>query len=349
MNKLTLPTLALFLFIATSPTWGQESVSLIAGTVIDEHGQGLPGVTVALLDQASGQPLDAETGKRFGEAIRNPDGRIDDKKLHTWTLAITDDAGRFEFGQVAPGTYRVVAQSWHGWDRELKREVDLSGVTEVWKTRAQVVHLRGVAENVVAPSTEAESLTLSPIGTGVLHLEEKNSNGGYVAVLSTQPLAADPVLFFMGWDANFLSHGLATHHAPPSDPMIYRGLPPGEVHVAMFFYDNRPGSAAGSTTIKPDEIATLNPHAVAGWSDGRKDPPPHLLALMNTLIENDWKAEAVLGELPEEAKNGGLLGNGILEAWGPLDRPVELPDGSRVSAGDLMAASAYRKIQKLKH
>lgn len=322
----------------------------VAGRVVDAEGAGLAGVSVALLDAATGQPIHAPSGQRFGRAMAEAGEDFDDAELHAWRVAITDGAGRFAFDAVVPGTYRLVAQSWHDWDRETRREVAVPAVTEVWETRAQVVHLRGVAEDVVVPSAEAGQLMLAPIGAGTLHLEEKNGNGGYVAVLSTQPLAADPILMFMAWDANFLSHALVAHHAPTRDPMIYRGLPTGELHAAMFFYDNNPGAAGGSVVIEPGLTAELRPHATASWSNGRKDPPPRLAPLTDKLIEHGWAREDVLGPLPERTGRGNLITafNHVLAAWGPLDRRVELPDGSVVSVADFLAAAGYRDLQKFK-
>ncbi|MEM6854028.1 MAG: carboxypeptidase-like regulatory domain-containing protein [Planctomycetota bacterium] len=318
---------------------------MISGVVVDADGQALPGVTVALLDQATGQPLDIETGRRLGETLITPEGQLVQDKINAWTLAVTDADGRFAFPQVLPGRYRVVAQSWHAWDHKQQREIDQPAVTEVWKADAPIVHLRGVVENVVVPSDDAAQLTLKPVGTSELHLEERNANGGYIAVLSTQPLAADPILFFLAWDDRFLSHALLTHHARGHGPAIYRGLPATTLHVSMFFYDNRPGAAAGSVTLRPNEVSTLAPHAVAAWSDGRKQPPPRLQPLMDRLIEHDWDTIEILGHPPEDLGHFALLTSRALETWGPLDREVILPDDTVTTVGDLLAVWAYRNLQ----
>lgn len=343
MKTIHLTALA-FLVLAWLNPIQAEDVARIAGTVLDENGRGIPGVSVGLFDQATGQPIIAGTGQRLGEVLARSQ---EQDALRQWWVVVTDEAGQFAFEGVAAGTYRVVGQSWE----PVPGEDDAEGVVEgdVWGRRGSVLRLRGAANGVIIPSPEATLLTLRPFGTGSLSLEEKNGNGGWVAVLSTAPLAGDPALYLLAWDARFLSSAIATNHGPTHRPMTYHGLPDGEVHVAMFFYDNRPGSAAGTATIRADETATLRPHAIAGWSDGRKDPPPSLAPLTEKLTATQWQLEHLLGDLPDEVRRRRDFGSGVLQAWGPLDRRVQLPDGSTETVADLIAAATYRDLQKFKH
>ena len=115
----------------------------------------------------------------------------------------------------------------------------------------------------------------------------------------------------------------------------------------MFALDNSPGFAA--ITIPPPESGLVRLPAepfVAGWSDGRKTPPPNLAELMEFMKTHELSVQQLLN-IPEMSNaNFKVWQARMQELTSELSRTVDLPEGKSARVGDLLAADAYRRLQK---
>ena len=144
---------------------------------------------VVICDQASGVPI-------AGKALRPITEEAMAGRLETLDIlrCSVDVQGRFRFKNILTGRYRLIAQFCGG-----TRPGDSFD-----KTMAREIQLCGIAEDVVVSKELSPDVTIRPLGTGVLKIEDnlKGKNGVLVAI-STRPTRADPALGFVGWVGDF--------------------------------------------------------------------------------------------------------------------------------------------------
>lgn len=125
------------------------------------------------------------------------------------------------------------------------------------------------------------------------------------------------------------------------------GAPNKPVYAFLFVADNSPGFA--TITVPPPESGSVRLPAepfVAGWSNGRKTPPPKLAELMEFMKTHELTTQQLL-DIPELSNaNFNAYQARMQELANDLSRVTELPEGETARVGDLLAAEAYRKLQK---
>ena len=143
VTKLTLAALALAVLILAAPAAGAGQETAIAGTVTDEAGGVLPGVTVEARDSAGGAPR----------------------------VAVTDGAGRFSFPALEPGAYDLTV-ILPGFVTVVRTGVEPGAEVEI-ALQAQF------EETVVVVGTRAapRSATASPVPIDAIPYQDVVSQG----------------------------------------------------------------------------------------------------------------------------------------------------------------------------
>ncbi len=302
------------------------SVGGISGKVLDSGGRLVAGAAVLVQTQATGIPLERGSGlPAIYGGIRLGPGE--------YLSVLTDAEGRFVFEKIPVGSYRIVAQSW-------RNKTSLKGLGEV---EGEEIELRGSADDVVVTEGHMAEVILRPQGTGILRMDQRVPNDETFVILSTAPTAADPVLGFAGWRASFLRQAIGANRMPGGRTVVY-GLPEGTIYLAMFAADDVPGFLdakvqiqAGQTTILP-----FTPF-VAGWSDGRHDPPPELVPIYEE-IKAMSRAEGEAWYAKFDAQVRAQM-DAQRDEPPPLDMEVVLPSGRKATFGQVMAAIKYIQLQ----
>lgn len=325
---------------AAEATLGSEQeaeagVGRVTGRVVDGAGEGVGGAFVFICEQKSGVPLSPNTLKPFTRQFHQPD------ELEL-CYAVTDDGGAFSFDKIPAGTYRFVSQSW-------KDAKDIKGALEV---NGKEIQLHGVANNVRIAPTLSPTIELRPVGTGILKIDADLPNSETLLVVSTFATQADPILGFAGWAGGFMQHMIGGNRMPYGETTI-TGLPEGDVYFAMFAADNSPGFIDGQVHIKANE--TTEPgriQFVAGWSDGRHNPPEELRPVFEEIkplvlskdqfLLNLFKEYGLMDIAPEKRMWG------FMEAVIPnLKKEIELPSGRVATFGEIVAAWKYVELQQM--
>jgi len=322
----------LFLYLALPSL---ASAGEIGGRVLDSNQKPVVGASIMLCDQATGIPIDSDTLKPFQKGTN---------AFPHLSTALTDEQGRFRFHQVTNGTYRLVAQSWR----------KTPSVRNLFAVNGKEIHLRGVADSILVPSPQALSVTIRPLGTASVTLKEHFSNNGGFLVISTKPLAADPILGFVSWQGPFLQHAIGANRMPGGLTYIH-GLPEDRIHLSVFANDNNGGIGEGVIEAKAGEmvVAEYIP-IICGWSNGRHDPPFELQATfeeMKGIVGKLKKKQTILPFLKRLlAKEGVKVRRNRKAPLRPyldhLQVAVTLPSGARVLFGDVLAAIQYIGLQK---
>jgi hypothetical protein len=205
-----------------------------------------------------------------------------------------------------------------------------------------VVHLFGTAEHVRVPSAEAERLSLAPAGNGIVTFEVEAENEGTLFVLSSQAMEADPILGFHALGTTFLNHALAINVMPYGRTTVV-GLPQGTFHAWFFANDNSPGFASETFALSGDFLRVPKTRFIAGWSDGRKDPPARLKELSDRLAAAGLRPAKLLGidESEPMGKQQARLRSFLTE----LGRTIEVGGGEKVAVGDLVAILSYENLK----
>lgn len=339
--------LAVLIFILVQPCLAESSGSAaeqaelsnagtITGKVVDGRGQPVAGAVVILCDQKSGVPVHKETFRPFTEAVLAGKGDL----LKDVVYAVTDSQGCFSFEKVPAGQYRLVAQSWRNAE-------PFKGVFEV---NGMVIELCGTAEHIQVSTDSSLNVVITPLGTGVLQIDEKMPNDETLLVISTQPTRADPILGFAGWSGAFIQNMIGGNRMPDGKTTVY-GLPEGEIYLAMFAADSVPGWTESQAQIKPDAVTILDYiQFVNSWSDSRHHPPEKLKPLVEELKSTELPQEHPLTDFYRKLQ--WEIGRGT----GPwyytqvvikyLDEEFELPSGCKATFGDISAALGYIQLQQ---
>ena len=302
----------------------------ISGKVVGAGGQPVAGAAVVLCDQAGGVPLAPGTLRPFiNDRSRSMNGDL--------LFSVTDSNGRFAFEKIPAGAYRLVAQSWR----------NKAAIRSVGEVNGEEIELHGAANDIRVTDGRTTDVVLRPLGTGVLRMDQRVPNDETFLILSTAPTGADPVLGFSGWTASFLQQAIGANRMPSGKTVVH-GLPEGMVYVAMFAADDVPGFLDAKVQISAGQ-ATVLPFTpfVAGWSDGRHDPPPELMPVYEEIKAMPRaESQAWLAKVFATAGIRADPKNGQPQLSGHLDAEVVLPSGRKATFGQAMAAVAYIQRQQ---
>jgi hypothetical protein len=293
---------------------------------------------VVLCDRASGEPLCRRTLQPFTSVMAKTNG---DDAL-AWLQVIPDAAGHFQFTNLPAGNYIVVAEAWKS---PLSRTNLTDNSREFQLTardpRAETLHLLGRAE-VTLPSNRPRRLKLTSPGTNSIRFAYQH-DGEYL-MLGTQPQRGDPVLGWLGWGTNFVSHLIGFGEIPRGDGLLVHGLP-AETYASIFANDDSPGF--GSMRLQFGGTNAVKIPVVAGWSDGCKIPPTNLVWLVELLQTNNFKIDELLGinarpparqTFFEREHDRARL---VLPIW---DTEIILPTGQKTRVADLLTALGYARL-----
>lgn len=311
---------------------GESTAGKIAGYLCDAQGQPIrPGHAVVFLgDAISGAPLfksdvqiPADGFGRFFAYLKFDDFRY----------AVTDDRGAFEFTDVPPGKYRLVAQAWSGTSGMPRAIVGSHSDSSI--EPSSTIVLFGTAESVDVKPGEQAMAMVKQWGDSSLRINTDPAEPhNYLIISRTAPLG-DPVLGPTGWGPEFAKNIIGiTRAEDPSVTLV--GLPEGtQIHVALFNYDDNMGIGGGSLTVKSGQPATIPIYA--SWSNGKYDPPPRLLKLTEHLEQNPVDIVKLTGIGRSE-----LSADCLQRIWRKANAPIELAGYGTVPTIDLLAAGAYR-------
>ena len=73
------------------------------------------------------------------------------------------------------------------------------------------------------------------------------------------------------------------------------GLPRTDIHTWLFANDNSPGFTAEVYALESGFLRAPPIPFIAGWSNGRKEPPPRLQELAERLTEMGSSPQSLLG------------------------------------------------------
>ena len=293
---------------------------------------------VVLCDRASGEPLCRQTLQPFTLVIAT----TNDDEAMTWLQAIPDAAGHFQFTNLPAGNYIVVAQAWNSplpWTNLINNSSEFEFAAR--SPRAETLHLLG-REEVTLPSDRASRLKLTSPGTNSIRFAYQHDD--QVLLLGTQPQRGDPVLAWLGWGTNFVSHLIGFDVIPRGDGLLVHGLP-AETYASIFANDDSPGF--GSTRIDFGGTNAVKIPVVAGWSDGYKIPPTNLVWLVELLQTNKFNIDQLLGintrPLARQTfiEYEQAMARHVLPIW---EKEITLPTGQKTRVADLLTALGYARL-----
>jgi hypothetical protein len=299
--------------------------------IVMELRSGTSDVPVCLCDGATGLPLEKETYKSIDLGKSHPSNLSSEM-----AIAVTNKNGEFRFDNVPDGIYRLVAQKWIG---------PYKGIFEEHGT---VIQLMGSANNIVVPRSndyKKALVVLMPPGQGIVQFDQKVPNNDTFMFLSMSTPEFDPILGLNAMGTSFQQHLIGVNRMPLGITTVI-GVPNKPIHAFFFAPDNSPGFA--SIKVEPSPLCMVRVPAepfVAGWSDGRKTPPPELADLMKLMDKHSLTTQDML-KIPK-------ISNATYQAYRvrmqelmqELSRKVELPEGQSARVGDLLAVESYRRLR----
>jgi len=293
---------------------------------------------VVLCDRTSGEPLCRQTLQPFTTVMANTNG--DDAM--SWLQVIPDAAGHFQFTNLPAGNYIVVAQAWNSplpWTNLINQSREFQFAAR--GPREETLHLLGRAE-VTLPSDRARRIKLASPGTNSIRFAYQH-DGEYV-LLGTRPQRGDPVLAWLGWGTNFISHLIGFGIIPRGDGLLVHGLPAG-TYASIFANDDSPGF--GSMRLHFGGTNAVKIPVVAGWSDGYKIPPTNLVWLVELLETNKFNIDQLLGintRPPARltfTERQQAMARLVLPVW---EKEITLPTGQKTRVADLLTALGYARL-----
>ena len=308
----------------------------ISGFLSDAGQKPVPGATIVLCDTDTGIPVSKAEYKPFTQ-----DSPFNIEGIVTTN---TDALGGFIFTDVPKGHYRLIAQSWNG----------TSLVQNIFKKHSKEIILRGVTGEISVPSQKATNITIRPLGTAVVTIDENFPNNGGFLLISTAAVSTDPILGFVSWRGQFLQNLIGANVMPSGFTKI-SGLPEGTIHLSVFANDNAGGLGAGCVKAKAGETVMANYiPIVCGWSNGQHTPPKemekvykevrqiyikekkNLLPFFNRILANS----GIKVKKPEDS-------NMTLSIYYPhLQEVVTLPSGQKARFADVLASVKYLELQR---
>jgi hypothetical protein len=320
--------LALAILVLGIKSQAQTNASFQIEGTITRPDDGCNQAIVVLCDLQSGEPLCQHNAQPFVSLM----GKTNEHFAMDWLQAIPDSSGHFQFTNIPAGNYIVVAQAWQGQSQP----------TNILKFRGETIHLLG-REEVTMPSDSARKLNLTTPGTNTIQFDQQFPNDDGYLMLGTRPQRGDPVLAWLGWGTNFISH-LIGFNAMPRGRTTVHGLP-DEAYASIFMNDNSPGF--GSARLRFGETNPVKMPIVAGWSDGYKIPPTNLVWLVKLLETNRFKIDELLGitskpetsqSFIEKERDKARL---LLPIW---EKEIVLPTGQKTRVVDLLTALGYARL-----
>lgn len=310
---------------------GEDLTHTIFGIVMELR-SGTADVPVCLCSAETGMPVVKDTYGPFEWGKASEDG-----KAVEMAITVTDEKGRFRFENVPDGKYRLIAQKWIG---------PYKGIFEMHGT---VIQLMGAADEVVVPRPSDHyqaRVVLSPPGKGIVEFDQDVGNDGTFMFLSLAPLEFDPILVFDAMRGAFLRNLVGVNRMPLGKTTVI-GAPDRPMYAFFFAADNSPGIAA--VEVPPSRsglVRVKKEQYIAGWSDGRKTPPPKLAELGEFMDKHSLTVRDVL-DIPElsHATHKEYKAR-MKELSGQLHEEVELPEGRLVRVGDLLAVQYYQRLKK---
>ncbi len=298
--------------------------------IVQELRSGTADVPVCLCDGETGLPLLKETYQLIDFGKSDPDGLADKT-----AIAVTNKNGEFRFENVPDGKYRLLAQKWIG---------PYKGIFELHGT---VIQLMGSTDAVTVPRPKDhyEALVvLRPSGDGIVQFDQVVPNSSTFMFLSLSAPEFDPILGLSAMGTSFQQRLIGVNRMPLGKTTVI-GVPNKPIYAFFFAPDNSPGYAA--VKVEPSPLGLVRVPAepfVAGWSDGRKTPPPELADLMKFMEKHSLTTQDML-KIPK-------ISNATYEAYRArmqelmkdLSSRVELPEGQSARVGDLLAVEAYRRL-----
>lgn len=208
----------------------------------------------------------------------------------------------------------------------------------------------GSADDIVVPrSIESQKvpLVLSPPGKGMVSFDQDVGNSDTIMFLSTFPAEFDPILGLDAMGPSFLQHLIGINRMPLGKTTVI-GVPDnGPIYAFFFAPDNSPGFATVKVPASASGFCRVPPETfVAGWSDGRRTPPPELAELIRFLEAHSLSASQLLNIPPLSNATSEDYRKRMEELRRELSRKIDLPEGKSARVGDLLAAARYQQAMK---
>jgi hypothetical protein len=324
------------LAITCSAAWAQPASDdqsdghSISGRLTDANGQprNVTGAVVFITDAETGYPLLATNHKLPGQenGLTGPDG---------WLHAITNSEGQFSFSGIAPGAYRLAAQSWLGLSAAQSRT-----------DPDAILLLHGHSDIITVTETDVTGVSIKSLGTGVLSIQAVPDEGNAYLFVSTSPALAEPIVGPMFWGEDFTRNIAGVTHIKRGRQVI-QGLPVGQdVHVMLLNYDNNPGMGGVSVHMEPFTNATLPIYAT--WSNGYHQPPERLRKLVEWLRAHKQDVDELLtdGKPDELLTSRGSRDYERFRVWVSEhgDELRRVPGVGEFPVLDIVAAENYLRV-----
>ena len=308
----------------------EDTAHTIFGIVMELR-SGTPDVPVCLCDAATGLPLAKETYKPIEWGKDQPDDTA-----REMAIIVTDDKGQFRFENVPAGKYRLVAQRWIG------------PYKGVFAEHGTVIQLMGTADDVVVPRPAdyyKAIVALTPPGGGIVQFDQNVGNNETFMFLSTSPPEFDPVLGLNSMGTSFFQHLIGVNRMPLGKTTVI-GVPDKPLYAFFFAADNSPGYATVEVPVSEAGLVRVPPEPfVAGWSDGRKTPPPNLAKLMEFMDAHSLTPDQLL-DIPELSNANFAAYQARMQILQKdLARKIELAEGTSARVGDILAVKGYRRLK----
>lgn len=300
--------------------------------IVQELRSGTPDVPVCLCDGETGMPL-SKDGYQPIEWGKSQPANLEE----SMAITKTDDKGRFRFENVPDGKYRLVAQKWIGPFKGIFQE------------HGTVIQLMGTADDIVVPRPKEYQkalVALTPPGHGIVRFDQRVPNSDTFLFLSMVEPQFDPIMGLQAMGKPFLKNLVGVNRMPLGKTTVINA-PAKPLYAFFFAPDNSPGFATVSAPPSKHGLTIVSAEPfVAGWSDGRRTPPPKLAELSNWLDERDLKIDKLLN-IPElSLATHAAYTKRTRELSGQLDRIVDLPEGRKTRVADLLSVKAYRRLAK---
>jgi len=326
---------SIVVWLAAAHAWSDEPAEDGAHTIsgiVMELRSGTPDVPVCLCDADTGMPLAKKTYKPIEWGKEQPE-----ETSLKMAVVVTNEKGRFRFEHVPEGKYRLVAQKWTG------------PYKGVFAKHGTTIQLMGTADDIVVPRPvdyHQALVALRPAGEGIVQFDQNVGNSDTFMFLSTSPPEFDPILGLPAMGPSFFQHLIGINRMPLGKTTVI-GVPVRPLYAFFFAPDNSPGFATVEVPASDTGLVRVSPEPfVAGWSDGRKTPPPKLAELMEFMDSRSLAPNQVL-KIPELGNaNYAAYRVRMQELHKDLSKKIELAEGRSARVGDILAVISYRRLKQ---
>ena len=172
----------------------------------------------------------------------------------------------------------------------------------VFDEHGTVIQLMGTADDVVVPRPAdyyKAIVALTPPGGGIVQFDQNVGNNETFMFLSTSPPEFDPILGLNSMGTSFFQHLIGVNRMPLGKTTVI-GVPDKPLYAFFFAADNSPGFATVEVPVSDAGLVRIPPEPfVAGWSDGRKTPPPNIAKLMEFMDAHSLTPDQLLRQFSE--------------------------------------------------